>query len=276
MSVQGRVPCSWTPGAAKRALLLCSSIVWFLALACRTESAAPSPIRVAAAADLGDAFEELGRVFEAQGGQQVTFSFGSTGLLAKQLALGAPFDLFAAANGSFVDEVVAAGACDGTTQQPYARGRIAVWTRRDHVRPPRSLDELADERFGRIAIASPDHAPYGRAAREALRSAGLWSTVEPRLVVGENVRQALQFAETGNVDVAIVALALVVTDDENPWMLVDERHHGRLEQALVVCERGSNRSGGRAFARFVGSDGGRAVMRRYGFVMPDEGLEGRP
>jgi molybdate transport system substrate-binding protein len=242
--------------------------------ACQRESksATGAPVRVAAAADLTLAFEELGRNFERQTGRAVTFTFGSTGLFAKQLREGAPFDVFAAANVSFVDEVVAAGACDGATKAPYARGRIAVWTRRGAVAPPARVADLADARFHRIAIANPEHAPYGQAARQALEQVGLWSGLEPRLVLAENVRQTFQFAETGNVDAAIVALALVVNDHENPWLLVDETLHRPIDQALAVCTRGNNRTGGEDFARFVDSESGRAVMRRHGFLLPGEKL----
>jgi molybdate transport system substrate-binding protein len=237
---------------------------------------AAAPVRVAAAADLTLAFEELGRAFERETGQTVTFSFGSTGLLARQLREGAPFDVFAAANASFVDDVVAAGACDGATKAPYARGRIVVWTRRGAVAPPRAFSDLADARFRRIAIANPEHAPYGRAARQALERAGIFDAVEPRLVLGENVRQAFQFAETGNVDAAIVARALVVNDSEGPSLLVDESLHQPIDQALVVCNRGDSRAGGEELARFVSSEPGRAVMRRYGFLLPSERLTHNP
>lgn len=257
---------------------LLSAALLLAPVGCKRDSAAASgpPIRVAAAADLGLAFEDLGRSFEQHTGQRVNFSFGSTGLLAKQLREGAPFDVFAAANQSFVDEVVTAGACDGATKAAYARGRIAVWTKKGTMPPPKSLAELADPRFVRIAIANPEHAPYGRAAREALESAGAWRAIEPRLVLGENVRQTFQLAQTGNVEAAVVALALVVNDHENPWLLVEQSSHRPIDQALVVCGRGSNRAGGSAFARFVNSEGGRAIMRRYGFLLPGEKLSLRP
>lgn len=255
-----------------RFVSLCALILFVLG--CRKPSdGRPPPIRVAAAADLAYAFEELGRAFEQRTGQPVTFSFGSTGLLAKQIAEGAPFDLFAAANVAFVDQVVAAGACDGATRAPYARGRIVIWSRSGLVEPPEDLRELETERFRRIAIANPEHAPYGRAAQEALRDVGVWKTIEPRIVYGENVRQTLQFAETGNAEVAVVALALVANDEDNPWTAIDERHHRPLEQALVICEGGQHRSGGEAFATFVGSDEGRAVMRRHGFLLPGQSRE---
>jgi molybdate transport system substrate-binding protein len=240
------------------------------ASACGREGTGPAPIRVAAAADLTLAFEELGRMFEQETGEAVSFSFGSTGLLAQQLRQGAPFDVFAAANVSFVEDVAAGGVCDGSTAAPYARGRIAIWTRRGLVAPAVTLEDLADSRFTRIAIANPEHAPYGVAAEQALRSGGLWDAIQPRLVLGENVRQTFQFAETGNVEAAIVALALVIQDRSNPWLLLDERLHEPIDQALVVCTGGARRDGGEAFARFVDSEPGRAVMRRYGFVLPHE------
>jgi molybdate transport system substrate-binding protein len=242
-----------------------------LALGCRAPAA--PVVQVAAAADLARAFEEVGRGFEAQGGPHVRFTFGSTGLLARQVEQGAPFDVFAAANQSFVDDVVKAGACDPSTQALYARGRIALWSKAGRVEPPLVPADLAHPRFTRIAIANPDHAPYGRAAREAFEAVGAWAAVQPRLVFGENVRQTLQFAQTGNVDAAVVALSLIVDDTQNPWRLVEESLHQPLDQALVVCSRGPNRAGGEAFVRYLGSEAGRKVMRRYGFLLPGESLE---
>jgi molybdate transport system substrate-binding protein len=255
---------------AARALLLLLAATF---AGCKREVAAgasAAPIVVAAAADLTDAFGELGRVFEQETGRKVTFSFGSTGLLAKQLSEGAPYDVFAAANTSFVDDVVAAGACDGASKAPYGRGRLVVWTRQGGVVAPRTLEELTSPRFQRIAIANPEHAPYGKAAREALQHAGLWASLAPRLVLGENVRQTLQFAESGNADAAIIALALVAGDTDNPRLAIDETWHRPIEQTLVVCTRGQNRVGGGAFAAFVNSAAGRALMRQYGFLLPGE------
>jgi molybdate transport system substrate-binding protein len=246
-------------------------LVSILVAACGSDRRATSaPVRVAAASDLTVAFEELGRAFTAQHGTRLTFSFGATGLLARQIRGGAPFDVFAAADVAFIDELVAAGACDGATRAATGRGRLVVWTRRGGVPPPATLEELADPRFVRLAIANPAHAPYGRAAREVLERAGVWPRVQGRLVLGENVRQALQLAESGNVEAALVAHALVVHDRDHPWMLVDERLHRPLEQALVVCGRGDQRQGGAAFARFVTSEAGRAVMERHGFPPPEE------
>src|SRR5215207_5354167 len=197
--------------------------------------APPTPqVRVAAASDLTLAFEELGKLFEQRTGQKVSFSFAASGALAKQLSQGAPFDLFAAANPTFVDSAVKAGACDGSSKALYARGHVVARSKRGGAKLT-ALSELASAAIQHIAIANPDHAPYGKAAREALLAAGVWSAVERKIVHAENVRQALQFAETGNADVAIVALSLVAHDRSGQMLAIDPALHGPIEQTLVVC-----------------------------------------
>lgn len=231
----------------------------------------PSPVLVAAAADLSLAFEAAAGEFARSGGGPVRFVFGSSGLLATQLRAGAPYDLYAAADGRFVDQVVASGACDGATRALYGKGRVVAWSKRGGVAPPETLAALAAPRFSRVALANPEHAPYGRAAREALEQAGVWPTIASRVVFAENVRQALQFAETGNVEVALVARSLVIEDRDNPWLEIAEGLHRPLAQELVVCTRGGNRAGGEAFARYLASEPGRALLRRYGFGLTDDG-----
>jgi molybdate transport system substrate-binding protein len=255
-------------GLTLAALALCGAD--FAAGCARGADAGREPVRVAAASDLSGAFVALGRDFERETGQAVAFTFGSTGLLARQLRERAPFDLFAAAASSFVDDVVRADVCDGATRARYGRGRLALFSKRGHAPAPRTLADLLEPRFTRVAIANPEHAPYGRAAREALSRAGLWSRLEPRIVYAENVRQALQLAQTGNVEVALVALALVVADDSGAHVAIEEHLHGAIDQELVVCSAGKNAQGGRAFAAYLGSPAGRAVMRRYGFLLPGD------
>ena len=165
----------------------------------KKDHAANAPIKVAAAADLAFAFKEVGDAFTKKTGKQVKFTFGSTGNLAKQIAEGAPYDVLAAANVSFVDDVVKAGACDAATKAMYARGRIVVWTKG----PATELAQLADAKFVKIAIANPEHAPYGKAAKQALEKAGIWDQVQPRLVLGENVQATMQYAKNGAVRASI-------------------------------------------------------------------------
>lgn len=233
----------------------------------------PKPLRIAAAADLAKAFGEIGPVFQKKTGTEPKYSFGSTGLLAKQIEEGGPFDVFAAANVSFAEQVVKAGACDGATKHLYARGRIVVWSSsKSTVELPRSIADLADPRFTKVAIANPDHAPYGKAAEQALGHAGVLDTVRPKLVLGENVQQTLQFAQTGNVDAAIVALSLAVVAKDGAYVPVDESLYAPIDQAMVVCKHGGNAELGKQFTDFVSGAEGRAIMKKYGFLLPGETL----
>src|ERR1041385_1673399 len=174
-----------------------------LALACVTACKHQSPattntasrdeITVAAAADLTPAFEELGREFEAATKTKVVFVFGSTGLLTRQIENGAPFDLFAAANVSYIDELDQKGLIIPDSKTIYARGRITLWTTNESPIRLQGIADLARPEVQRIAIANPDHAPYGLAAKQALQSAGVWDRVQSKLVYGDNIRQTLQY-----------------------------------------------------------------------------------
>ncbi|HSB10664.1 MAG TPA: molybdate ABC transporter substrate-binding protein [Blastocatellia bacterium] len=230
---------------------------------------AEKEILIAAAADLGSAFEELKPQFELDTGIKVRFSFGSTGTLAQQIENGAPVDLFAAANVEFVDRLNREGLILPDTKALYARGRITIWTRADSQLRLEHIQDLAQPGVKRVAIANPEHAPYGEAAREALQSAGVWSSVEPKVVFGENVRQTMQFAESGNVDAAIAALSLSVLSDGR-WVLIPEDLHKPLDQALAVIKGSRAESEARQFALFINGPKGRPVMRKYGFVLPGE------
>ncbi len=235
------------------------------------------PLRVAAAADLALAFKEVGAAFEKKSGKHVDFSFGSTGLLAKQITEGAPFDVFAAANVSFVDDVVRHGACLGDTKELYARGRIVLWSK-DPQQLPKDVGDLKDPKYAKIAIAHPEHAPYGKAAREAMTKIAIWDAVQPRMVYGENVQQTLMFARSGNADVAVVALSLAVTSPGN-YVPIDSSLHEPLDQALVVCRgggKGLKANEARTFIEFVNSPDGRTIMRKYGFLLPDEAMPATP
>jgi molybdate transport system substrate-binding protein len=228
---------------------------------------------VAAAADLALAFKDVGDAFEKKTGKHVDFSFGSTGLLAKQISEGAPFDVFAAANMSFVDDVVKDGSCYGDTKALYARGRIVLWSK-DPWLLPKDVGDLKDPKYAKVAIANPEHAPYGRAAQQALTKVGAWPTVQPRAVYGENVQQTLMFARSGNAEVAIVALSLAVTSPGN-YVPIDPSLHEPLDQALVACKgggKGPKANEARAFIEFIGSEPGRLIMRKYGFLLPNETL----
>jgi molybdate transport system substrate-binding protein len=244
-----------------------------LTLACQAKP--PAPLRVAAAADLAHAFDEVRPAFAAQVPSAVTVTVGASGLLAKQILEGAPFDLFLAANTGYVDQVVKAGVCDGTTEHTYARGRLVIWVKGTDGATV-GLASLGDARFKHIAIANPEHAPYGAAARDALTRAGVWSKISERLVFGENVQQTLQLAQTGNADVAIVGLSLALAQNNGSWSLVDENGYAPIDQALVVCNHGANAAGARKLAEFLDAPAGRAILKKYGFLLPGEALAKAP
>ncbi len=241
-----------------------------LAAACggKKGSSSAHEVRIAAASDLARAFEEVGPAFEKATGIHVVLTPGSTGLLAKQLEEGAPYDLFAAANVKFVDEVVKSGACDGTTQAMYARGRLVVWSRGDGA--PAKLEDLADPKYKKIGIANPDHAPYGTAAKQALQKAGVWDAIKDRVVLGENVQVTMQWAKMGEVDASVVALSLAVVADGGSSIPVDPTLHDPLDQAMVVCGTGPGTEAAKKFQAFIGSAEGREIMTRYGFLLPGE------
>ena len=226
-------------------------------------------VRVAAAADLARAFDDLGKVFEKKTGITPVFDFGSSGLLAKQIENGAPFDLFAAANKSYAEQAIKSGHCEGASIRMYARGRLVVWTPAG-VQAPTSLADLASDRFKRIAIANPEHAPYGVAAKQALEKAGVWPQIESRIVMGDNVQATMQDARTNAADAAIVALSLAIVTEGGASLPIDPSMHAPLDQALVVCGNGHEADAARQLVDLVMSPEGREVMNRYGFLLLTE------
>src|ERR1051325_6419700 len=238
------------------------------AIACKDRSATTPPsneLTVAAASDLTPAFEELGRTFKSTYKTKVVFVFGSTGLLTRQIENGAPVDLFAAASMSYIDELDQKGLIISDSKAIYARGRITLWTPAESTLRLESIKDLARPEVMRIAIANPDHAPYGLAAKQALESAGIWDAVKPKLVYGDNIRQTLQYAQTGNVDVAIVALSLSV-QGHGRWSLIPEELHQPLDQGLAIIKTTKKEQSARAFAAFLTGSQGRAIMQKYGFT----------
>jgi molybdate transport system substrate-binding protein len=238
--------------------------------ACKSRPATQNTeLTVAAAADLIPAFEEIGRDFESTHKIKVIFSFGSTGLLTRQIENGAPMDVFAAADIGFIDQLERKGLIVPDTKTIYARGRITLWTSKDSQLKISKITDLTAADVKRIAIANPEHAPYGTAAREALQSSGVWDAVKPKLVFADNIRQTLQFAETGNVEVAIVALSLSQQSDGR-WVLIPEELHKPLNQGLAVIKGTKNEQAAREFASFIMGPQGRAVLAKYGFAFPGE------
>jgi molybdate transport system substrate-binding protein len=228
----------------------------------------PVTLTVSAASDLGPAFREIGALFEDQTGIKTNFNFGSTGQLAQQIEQGAPVDLFAAADVAHISDLEAKGRIAPDTKKVYALGRITLWTRADSPLRIERVEDLLQPEVKRVAIANPDHAPYGVAARQALQSAGIWEKIQDRLVMGENVQQALQYAQTGNVDAAIVPLSLS-DQDGGRWTLIPSEQHQPIVQALAVIQGTAHEREARLFADFITGPQGQEVLRRHNFSPPN-------
>ncbi|MCI0417867.1 MAG: molybdate ABC transporter substrate-binding protein [Acidobacteria bacterium] len=224
-------------------------------------------IHVAAASDLTPAFTEMGARLELRKSLKAVFSFGSSGLLSKQIEQGAPFDLFAAASEGFVDRLESQQLILEGSRRIFAHGRLVIWQRQDSATVVNALEDLAQPAIRRIAIANPEHAPYGLAARQALESKRLWETVKEKVVFGENVAQAFQFAQTGNAEAAIVAQSLAVRP-EGRTVPVDPGAHAPIQQTLCILRRSQQTAACRQFIEFLDSPEGRSILERYGFVVP--------
>jgi len=224
---------------------------------------------VAAAADLHFAFTEIGDLFEKETGRKAVFVFGSTASLASQIENGAPLDVFAAADTRSLDGLREKGLLVEDTQHPYALGRIVLVRNKKSGLALTALSELLDPQVKHIAIANPQHAPYGLAAQQALEASGLWEQVRPKLVYGENVRQALQFVQTGNADAGIVALSIAEVPEVS-YTPIDQELYRPLEQSIAVLRGTQNEALARQFMAFVDGPAGRAALKKYGFRLPGE------
>ena len=249
------------------------TVVCLLAfLAAQGWSQAPPP-RVAAASDLQFALREVADQFAKETGQRVELVFGSSGNLARQIQEGAPFAMFLSADEAFVQQLARAGQ---TRDQGvlYAIGRIVLFAPSGSpMVPAEGLDGLArlvkEKRVPRFAIANPEHAPYGRAAMQALQKRGLWDDLRPTLVLGENVSQAAQFATTGNAVGGIIAYSLALAPpmrERGTHFLIPADDHEALRQRMVLLLRADPVA--ERFYRYMQEPAARATLTKYGFVLP--------
>ncbi|MGH7326194.1 MAG: molybdate ABC transporter substrate-binding protein [Candidatus Rokuibacteriota bacterium] len=232
-------------------------------------ASAPPSLTIFAASDLVFVFQELIPRFEKATGAKVTLVLGSSGNFAHQIEQGAPADVFFSADEGFVDRLVARGLLIAETRALYGQGRIVLATAKAAGGKLTDLRQLLDARIQRVAIANPLHAPYGRAAEEALRKTGIWDAVRPKLVYGENIRQTLQLLQTGAVEAGIIALSIARVP-EIEWVPIDPALHRPLNQAVGVVRSSPRPELGLAFVQFVNGPEGRPIMKRYGFLLPGE------
>lgn len=231
--------------------------------------------RIAAASDLKFALDEVIATFKIETGKVVVPTYGSSGNFKTQIIQGAPFQMFMSADEGFVFELADKGlTLDRGTL--YAIGRVVLFAPTGATwKPDPALSDLkaalADGRITKFAIANPEHAPYGRAAEETLRTLGLWNAVQPKLVLGENVSQAAQFATSGSTQGGIFALSLALAPQIGAlgtYAVIPAENHKPLRQQMVLLNNANDDA--KAFFAYVQSPPARAVFKRYGFLLPAE------
>jgi molybdate transport system substrate-binding protein len=230
-------------------------------------AAGADTLTVFAAADLQPAFREIAPAFERATGDQVILVFGSSGSLAVQIERGAPADLFFSADQSHITSLAAKRVLHPGSERDYALGHLVLATRRQGTGTVRRLADLSRSDIVRVAIANPDHAPYGRAAREALVNAGLWDALEPKLVIAENIRQAAQFLESGAVEAAILSRS-VASDPALATADVESSRYRPIVQAAGIIVGTPRPQLAERFLDFVMGKTGWAIMQRFGFTRP--------
>ena len=228
-------------------------------------------LTIAAASDLQSALPEVIAVFEKETGKTVRVTFGSSGNFFAQIQNGAPFDLFFSADVNYPQRLEAAGLTKKDSLYVYATGKIVVWAPKDSKLDleRRGLDALRDPAVKRIAIANPAHGPYGRAARAALEKAGVWEAVKDKIVMGENISQAMQFVESGNAQIGIIALSLALSPRMAPkghYWVVPQELYPTLEQAAVVLKSAKSSAIAEDFLTYLKGSKGREIMKRFGFA----------
>jgi molybdate transport system substrate-binding protein len=242
------------------------------ALLCLGSAHAADSLTVAAAADLSLCLDDLNAAFrQGHPGVEVKATTGSSGNFLAQIKNGAPFDVFLSADMSYPRELVKDGQAEESSLTLYATGHLVLWSTNPKVDVSRGLAVLNTDAVKKFAIANPDVAPYGRAARAALQSAGLWDQLQSKLVSGENIAQTAQFVQSGNVDAGIVALSLVKAPKMagvGRYTPIAEDQYPRLEQGGVITAHGKDNPAARAYIEFLRSPAARAVLDKYGFLLP--------
>jgi len=252
---------------------LALAAAWF-ALGLAWPGVAPAQLpAIAAAADLRLALPEIAARFQRESGRELRLIFGSSGNFAQQIENGAPFALFLSADESYIARLHARGLTRDAGQR-YAVGRIALFVPRGSaLKADATLADLGaalkDGRLRKFAIANPEHAPYGRAAQQALTQAGLWAALRPRLVLGENVAQAMQYAASGNTDGGIVALSLALAPEAaalGTAVALPDASHAPLVQRMALLKGAPVEAEG--FYAFMLTPVARQILERHGFAPP--------
>lgn len=228
---------------------------------------------IAAAADLRTALKEISDSYEKKTGVKIRLSFGASGALTQQIQNGAPFDLFFSADMDYPRQLVAAGEADEASLYQYAVGRLVLWVPADSPLDVehKGINVLLDPFVKKIAIANPQHAPYGRAAIAAMKHFGLYDRLADRLVLGENVAQAAQFVESGNAQAGFVALAHATApamQGKGKYWEVPPASYPPLAQGVVVLSHSPHKKEAAAFLEYVKGTEAAEILQKYGFTLP--------
>jgi molybdate transport system substrate-binding protein len=237
-------------------------------------NAAADEIKIAAAADLTFAFKDVAARFEKHTGNKVELTYGSSGNFFSQIQNGAPFDLFFSADLSFPQKLEEAGLVEPGTTYEYAKGQIVIWVpNASKLDLSKGLAVLLDPGIRKIAIANPQHAPYGSAAVAAMQREGIYDQVKSKFVMGENISQTAQFVQSGNADAGIVALSLALAPamkDNGRYVEIPASDYPPLLQAAVILKSSRNKELAKQFLKFLKQPDTVALMERYGFVVPKD------
>ena len=227
-------------------------------------------LRVAAAADTQFVLPQIATAFEQRTGDKVVLSFGSSGNLSAQIQNGAPFDVFLSADTEYARKLVDGGLADAASLYQYAEGELVLWVPANSaLDPSQGIDILRDSGIRRIAIANPQHAPYGRAAVAALQHAGIYDAIRSKLVLGENIAQVFQFVSSGNADIGLLSLSLVeASQAHGKYSLISESLYPPIQQSAVALKNSSHRAAANAFLEFLKTSEAKTMLQKSGLAPP--------
>lgn len=251
---------------------LCLSVAAVIAGSSATAlTADAAEVRSAVASNFQKPMEALVAPFKKETGHDLKLSFGSTGNFYAQIINGAPFDVLLAADAATPERLDKEGKAVAGTRFTYAIGRIALWSANANTIKADGVAVLKQGAFQKLAMADPKVAPYGAAAQQSLMKLGLWTMIQPKIVMGQNIAQTQQFAETGNAQLAFLALSQVVDPamkGRGSYWLVPAEHHDPIEQGAILLLPGSNNGGARALLTFLKGATARKVIEDFGYAMP--------
>jgi molybdate transport system substrate-binding protein len=232
----------------------------------------PRQLNIAAAADLKFALDEIATNYrQLHPNADLQITYGSSGNFYSQLSNKAPFDLFLSADVGYVDKLIAGGSADKDSKFLYGIGQIVLWVPKDSkLDVSKGLQSLLDPSVKKIAIANPQHAPYGRAAEAALKTQRVWNKIQDKLVLGENIAQTAQFVQSGSVDAGIIALSLAMSPSmkDGRYFPIPQSDYPKLEQGGLILSWAQDRPAADAFRQFLTGSEGREVLAKYGFGLP--------